>query len=90
MDFLLRVVGLSFKTRGRRRRVPFLFIKRAQLGLLGASGQSSSCYGPAGRIFPGSSKVRQCVYEKLVEGAVERTVCPSPLKLLLADLNPCN
>lgn len=38
MDFLLRVAGLSFKTRVRSRMVLFLFIKRTQLRLLGASG----------------------------------------------------
>lgn len=42
MDFLLRVAGLSFEARVRRRRVLFLFIKRTQLRLLGASGQGSS------------------------------------------------
>lgn len=35
MDFLLRVAGLSFKTKVRRRRAQFFIIKRTQLGLLG-------------------------------------------------------
>lgn len=90
MEFLLRVAGLSFKTKVRRRKALFFIIKRTQLRLLGTISRAALAIDPLERF---SHAVLKCVsvfrrswWRELWR---ERTVWPF-LKLLPADLNLCN